>query len=159
MTTLPVSLPKRFRQWLLPRRRLAIAEACLIGLVSGLSAVLLKQSVGLFGSWRVQASLLLPASLALPAIGLSLGLLCGFIIERLSSEATGSGIPQIKGALAQFPIALNLRVALVKLVSSILSLSAGLTLGRQGTNGSYWCSDCWTNESLGADVSLITDVR
>ena len=132
MTTLPVSLPKRFRQWLLPRRRLAIAEACLIGLVSGLSAVLLKQSVGLFGSWRVQASLLLPASLALPAIGLSLGLLCGFIIERLSSEATGSGIPQIKGALAQFPIALNLRVALVKLVSSILSLSAGLTLGRQG---------------------------
>lgn len=132
MTTLPVSLPKRVRQWLLPRRRLAIAEACLIGLVSGLSAVLLKQSVGLFGSWRVQASLLLPASIALPAIGLSLGLLCGFIIERLSSEATGSGIPQIKGALAQFPIALNLRVALVKLVSSILSLSAGLTLGRQG---------------------------
>ncbi|HEY9710063.1 MAG TPA: chloride channel protein, partial [Oculatellaceae cyanobacterium] len=132
MTKLPVILPKRFRQWLLPRRRLAIAEACLIGLVSGLSAVFLKQSVGWLGSWRVQASNLLPASLVLPAVGLSLGLLCGFLIEFLEPEATGSGIPQIKGVLAQFPIVLNLRVALVKLVSSILSLSAGLTLGRQG---------------------------
>src|SRR4028119_365427 len=132
MTTLPLSFPKRFRQWLLPRRRLAIAEACLIGLVSGLSAVLLKQSVGWFGSLRIQASNLLPASLVLPAIGLSVGLLCGFLIEWLEPEASGSGIPQIKGALAQFPITLNLRVAIVKLITSILSMSAGLTLGRQG---------------------------
>lgn len=132
MTTLPLSLPKRFRQWLLPRRRLAIAEACLIGLVSGLSAVFLKQSVGWLGSLRIQASNVLPASLVLPAVGLSLGLLCGFLVERLAPEAAGSGIPQVKGVLAQFPIELNLKVALVKLVSTILSLSAGLTMGRQG---------------------------
>ena len=132
MTTLPLSLPKRFRQWLLPRRRLAIAEACLIGLVSELSAVLLKQSVGWLGSWRVYASQILPASLVLPAVGLCLGLVCGLIIERLEPEAAGSGIPQVKGVLAQFPIPLNLRVAIVKLVSTILSLSAGLTMGRQG---------------------------
>lgn len=132
MTTLPLSLPRRFRQWLLPRRRLAIAEACLIGLVSGLSAVLLKQSVGWLGSLRIQASHLLPASFVLPTVGLCLGLLCGFIVERLAPEAMGSGIPQVKGVLAQFPIELNLRVALIKLVSTILSLSAGLTMGRQG---------------------------
>jgi CIC family chloride channel protein len=112
--------------------RFAIAEACLIGIVSGLSGVLLKQSVTWFGSWRIQASDWLPPSFVLPAIGLSLGLLCGFLIERLEPEATGSGIPQIKGALALFPIVLNLRVAIVKLVTSILSMSAGLTLGRQG---------------------------
>ena len=132
MATPLISLPKGFRQWLLPRRRLAIAEACLIGLVSGLSAVLLKQSAGWLGSFRIQASNQLPASLILPAIGLSIGLLCGFLIACWGTEATGSGIPQIKGALAQFPIALNLRVAIVKLVTSILSMSAGLTLGRQG---------------------------
>ena len=129
------------RQWLIPRRRLAIssataksaiAEACLIGVVSGLSAVLLKQSVNWLGSWRVQASEILPAILVLPFFGLFLGLLSGLIIENLAVEATGSGVPQIKGALAQFPIVLNLRVALVKLVSSILSMAAGLTLGRQG---------------------------
>lgn len=132
MTTLPVSLSIRLRQWLLPRRRLAIAEACLIGIVSGLSGVLLKQGAGWLGTWRVHASHQLPASLVLPAIGLSLGLLCGFLIERLEPEATGSGVPQIKGTLALFPIALNLRVAVVKLVTSILAMSAGMTLGRQG---------------------------
>lgn len=132
MPTLPLSLPKRFRQWLLPRRRLAIAEACLIGLVSGLSGVFLKQSVGWLGSWRIQASNVLPASLVLPAVGVCLGLLCGFLVERLAPETAGSGIPQVKGVLAQFPIELNLRVALVKLVSTVLSLSAGLTMGRQG---------------------------
>ncbi len=132
MATSPISLPSRLRQWLLPRRRLAIAEACLIGIVSGLAAVLLKHSVNVLGSLRVQASHLLPASLVLPAIGLSLGLLCGFLIEVLEPDVIGSGVPQIKGALALFPIPLNLRVALVKLVTSILALSAGLTLGRQG---------------------------
>ncbi|HBY78438.1 MAG TPA: hypothetical protein DEG47_15855, partial [Cyanobacteria bacterium UBA11148] len=59
-----------FRQWLLPRRRLAIAEACLIGLVSALSAVLLKQSIGWLGSWRIEASDLLPPILVLPTFGL-----------------------------------------------------------------------------------------
>ena len=122
----------RIRQWLLPKGRLAIAEACLIGLVSGLAAVLLKQSVGWLGSWRVYASMQQPAILVLPSIGLFLGLLCGWLLERLGSESAGSGIPQVKAVLAQFPIALNLRVALVKLVTSILALSSGLTLGRQG---------------------------
>lgn len=120
------------RQWLVPRRRLAVAEACLIGIVSGLSAVLLKQSVNWLGSLRIQASNLLPPTFVLPAFGLCLGTLCGLLINSLALEATGSGIPQIKGALANFPIALNLRVALVKLIGSILSMSAGLTLGRQG---------------------------
>ncbi|MEW6492892.1 MAG: chloride channel protein, partial [Cyanobacteriota bacterium] len=132
MATPLVFVPRRLRQWLLPRRRLAIAEACLIGVVSGLSAVLLKQSINWFGSLRIQASNQLLPGLVLPGIGLSLGLLCGFLIEYLEPDATGSGVPQIKGALAQFPIVLNIRVAIVKLVTSILAMSAGLTLGRQG---------------------------
>ncbi|AFZ11777.1 Cl- channel voltage-gated family protein [Crinalium epipsammum PCC 9333] len=125
-------IDQRLRQWLLPKGRLAIAEACLIGLVSGLAAVLLKQSVGWLGSWRVYASMQQPPILVLPSVGLGLGLLCGWLLERLGSESAGSGIPQVKAVLAQFPIALNLRVALVKLVASILALSSGLTLGRQG---------------------------
>lgn len=121
-----------FRQWLLPRRRLAIAEACLIGLVSGLSAVFFNYSIGWFGSWRIQASQVLPVALVLPAFGFSLGWLSGFLVERFAPEASGSGIPQIKAALANFPLSLDLRVAFVKLVSTILALAAGLTMGRQG---------------------------
>lgn len=78
------------------------------------------------------ASELLPAWLVLPLVGLSGGLLVGWLIQRLAPEASGSGIPQVKAALAYVPIALNLRVALVKLAVTMLSLGSGLTLGRQG---------------------------
>ncbi|PSB04908.1 chloride channel protein, partial [Merismopedia glauca CCAP 1448/3] len=70
--------------------------------------------------------------IALPIIGIAAGLLSGWLVERVAREASGSGIPQVKAALAYVPIALDLRVALVKLVSTSLSLGSGLALGRQG---------------------------
>lgn len=123
---------QQFRGLLLRSKQLAIFEACVIGLVSGLAAVLLKYSVGWIGGWRVQASNQFPAWLLLPAIGVVGGWLAGWLIERFAPEAAGSGIPQVKAALANVPIALNLRVATVKLFSVILTLGAGLSLGRQG---------------------------
>lgn len=126
------ALPQRFRKWLQPRRRLAIAQACLIGLVAALSAVLLKAGSGWLGAWRLHASQLFPAWLVLPAVGLSFGLLAGLLVERLAPEASGSGIPQVKANLANVPIKLSWRVAFVKLVTAMLALGSGLTLGRQG---------------------------
>ncbi|WP_239651624.1 chloride channel protein [Neosynechococcus sphagnicola] len=117
---------------LLRPKPLAIFEACLIGFCSALAAVLLKQSVAWLDGWRVMATQLVPAWLALPSIGLVGGFWSGWLIEALAPEATGSGIPQVKAALAHVPIALDLRVALVKLVSTSLSLGSGLALGRQG---------------------------
>jgi len=111
---------------------LAIYEAVLIGLVAALAAVLLKQGVHWLGSWRIRESLLAPPWLLLPEIGLVGGWVAGFLVERLAPEATGSGIPQVKAALAYVPIALNLRVAIVKLLSTIITLSSGFVLGRQG---------------------------
>jgi CIC family chloride channel protein len=113
-------------------RRSAYAEACLIGLVSALAAVLLKHCIGWLGTLRVHASIQLPAPVILPLVGLSLGFFCGWLLELLAPESTGSGIPQVKAVLAQFPVALNLRVALVKLVATILAVGSGLTIGRQG---------------------------
>nr|WP_297077903.1 hypothetical protein [Thermoleptolyngbya sp. M55_K2018_002] len=43
-------------RWINGSKQFAIAEACVIGLVSGLAAVMLKQSVGWLGGWRVQWS-------------------------------------------------------------------------------------------------------
>lgn len=127
-----LSIPNRFRRWLRPQRRLAIFEACLIGLVSALAAVLLKFGVGWIGTWRVQNSLLLPAWLLLPSVGLTCGLLAGWLVERVAPETSGSGIPQVKAVLARVPMALDLRVALIKLISGVLALGSGLTLGREG---------------------------
>ncbi|MFQ4139779.1 chloride channel protein [Nodosilinea sp. PGN35] len=115
---------------LLSRKRVAIVEACVIGLVSGLAAVLLKQGVELLTLWRTSSTL--PLWLVLPTLGLVGGWLSGVLVERLAPEASGSGIPQVKAALGFAKIPLNLRVALVKLGSTLLALGSGLSLGRQG---------------------------
>ncbi|HIK54013.1 MAG TPA: chloride channel protein [Synechococcales cyanobacterium M55_K2018_004] len=123
---------RQLRHLLVGSKRLAIYEACIIGVVSGLAAVFLKQGVGWLGGFRVQAASQYPAWLVLPLVGALGGLLSGFLIERFAPEAAGSGIPQVKAALANVPMALNLRVALVKLVTVIVTLASGLNLGRQG---------------------------
>jgi CIC family chloride channel protein len=115
---------------LLSRKRVAIVEACVIGLVSGLAAVLLKQGVEALTRWRTSSDL--PLWLVLPTVGLLGGALSGLLVERLAPEAAGSGIPQVKAALGFAKIPLNLRVALVKLGSTLLALGSGLSLGRQG---------------------------
>ena len=125
-------LNQRFRRFWQPRRGLAIAEACLIGVVAALSAVFLKFGAGYLGTWRVHTSHVFPAWLVLPAVGMSFGFLAGFLVERFAPEASGSGIPQVKASLANVPIKLSWRVAGVKLISAIIALGSGITLGRQG---------------------------
>ncbi len=112
--------------------RYALIEACLIGLVSGLAAILLKYGINLVGAFRVQEAHQWGALIALPLIGLLLGGLSGWITEEYAPPAAGSGIPQVKAALARFPIRLSFKIALVKAISTILALGAGLTLGRRG---------------------------
>ncbi|WP_341731286.1 chloride channel protein [Microcoleus sp. EPA2] len=135
-----IPIPKQFRessrviesQLFLRPKRLAIFEACLIGLISGLAGVLLKLGVGWLGSWRVATSTLIPAVILLPAVGLFGGLLTGFLVERWAPETAGSGIPHVKAALSGVNLSLNLRVAVAKLITTILAVGSGLTLGRQG---------------------------
>ncbi len=115
-------------------KRYAIIEACLIGLVSGLAAFLLKEGAGWLGSWRISESLNtgIPPWIFLPSLGLIGGLLTGFLVERLAPETAGSGIPQVKAALAGEPISLDFRVAFSKLIGTMFTMGSGLTLGRQG---------------------------
>jgi CIC family chloride channel protein len=125
-------LTKRFRSIWQPRKGLAIAEASVIGVVAALSAVFFKFGSGWLGTWRVHSSYLLPPFFVLPAVGLCFGFLAGLFVERLAPDASGGGIPQVKASLANVPVTLSWRVAFVKLVSAIITLGSGLTLGRQG---------------------------
>ena len=128
----PPWLSRRFIESLLPPKRFAFLEACAIGLISALAAVSLKQGVGNLGAWRVSQSQEFPAILALPAIGLVGGCLAGGLVEYFAPEASGTGLAQVKAMLAGVPMAMNLRVAAVKMVSTIFAVGSGLTLGRQG---------------------------
>ena len=112
--------------------RYALVEACLIGLFSAVAAVLLKQGISWLGGWRVHTANIVGAKLVLPLMGLTMGTLAGVIIQVLSPAAAGGGIPQVKAALAKYPIVLNLRTALVKTLATILIVGAGFTVGRRG---------------------------
>ncbi|GCE94250.1 MAG: chloride channel protein [Arthrospira platensis PCC 7345] len=113
-------------------QRLAIFEAGLIGFISGIAAFFLRTGAGWLGSWRVQGSAHFSAWLFLPILGVVGGLLSGFLVERIAPEAAGSGIPQVKAALGGIKTSLDLRVAVVKLISTIITMASGFTLGRQG---------------------------
>ncbi|NDJ16199.1 chloride channel protein [Myxacorys almedinensis] len=117
---------------LLQTKRFAIAQACFIGLISALAAVFLKAGATWLVEWRNEVAGVFPTVLVLPVFGLVGGFLAGILVERFAPEASGSGISQVKAVLAGVPIVLNWRVAVVKLLAGVLTLGAGLTLGRQG---------------------------
>ncbi len=122
---------KLYRQLSQPKR-FAIFQACVIGIVSALAAVFLKQGVSVLGGWRIHTAETLPAWLALPGIGLVGGVVSGLLVQHVAPEAAGSGISQVKAVLAKVPVALDLRVAMVKLLTATIALGSGLPLGREG---------------------------
>lgn len=115
-----------------------LLEACTIGLVAAIGAVLLKDGVGFLGAWRIVGVDFANANfgqwhfLFLPLVGLVGGLVAGALIQFVAPEATGSGIPQVKAAIMGVPQDLGLRTAAVKLVSCVVALGSGLSMGREG---------------------------
>ncbi|MGB2926839.1 MAG: chloride channel protein [Limnothrix sp.] len=113
-------------------RNYLIIEACLIGVVSGFAALILKQGIGGLGGYRVALSHHYGAWLVLPVFGLVCGGLAGLTLQTFAPEAKGGGVPQVKIVLARFPFPLDWKVAIAKTIGTILILGGGLTLGRRG---------------------------
>ncbi|MBA3860145.1 MAG: chloride channel protein [Cyanobacteria bacterium PR.3.49] len=109
---------------------IAVPEACMIGLIAALGAVLLKNGVGIVGTMRVHLAGISPYFL--PIIGLLGGLLVGLLIRYVDRGIAGSGIPQTKAALFGFPISLGVKSAVTKLLGCVISLGSGMALGREG---------------------------
>lgn len=113
-------------------RRVSVMRAALIGLAAGISALLLENAAFFLSEMRVKACSYIPAWQALPAIGLIGGLISGYLVQRFSPTAYGSGIPQVRAYLLGARVPLDLTVALVKLVAGSIALGCGLFMGREG---------------------------
>lgn len=106
-------------------------EACLIGLFSALAALLLKQGISWLGGYRLKIADVGSDVIVLPLLGFGFCAIAGLLVEQLSPTSGGGGIPQVKAALARLPVPLTFKVAIVKIIGTILVLGGGLTLGRR----------------------------
>ena len=113
-------------------KRVAMIRAAIIGLVAGGAALILEYGAWWLGKVRVNACNYCPAWVALPLIGLIGGLISGFLVQRFSPTAYGSGIPQVRAYLLGAKVPLDLPLALVKLIGGSIALGCGLFMGREG---------------------------
>jgi CIC family chloride channel protein len=105
------------------------------GLVGGLSAVAFQISTQALFRWLwIEPS----RSLGLAFIPISFGvivgtaIMAGFILNYVSKEAAGSGIPQVKAAFWRDFGYLPFRVALAKFFGCVITIGGGSSLGREG---------------------------
>ncbi len=126
-----INLANNLKAMMRPKR-IAVLEACWIGIGAGLAAVAVKQGVNLLGSLRMDLATLYSAPIVLPLFGLIGGLIAGFLVERIAPETSGSGIPQVKALLEGAQVRFDLRIVWVKLLGGVYALGSGFLLGREG---------------------------
>lgn len=118
-------------------RRMHFGRAALIGVAAGLLAVGFRQTLAWAEGRRENLLSQLHLHpywgwMILPVIGLAVGCLVGRVVTRLSPEASGSGIPHLKGVLLHLRQLLPWRLIPIKFLGGVLSIGSGLSLGREG---------------------------
>jgi chloride channel protein, CIC family len=117
--------------------------AIVVGLVTGLGAVLFRALIGLvhniafLGLFAVNydASVFTPPSpwggfvILVPVLG---GILVTFLITNFAPEARGHGVPEVMDAIYYNEGMIRPVVALIKSLASALSIGTGAAVGREG---------------------------
>ena len=119
-------------------RGTTLALSALVGLLSGLTAVLFRLLVEETESGRAWVCEFLwqrhghLGMFALIAFSGALGALAAWLTKRLCPEAGGSGIPHVKAVLISARRIRAARLIATKLGAGLLALASGMSLGREG---------------------------
>ena len=119
------------------QRRRLLPRAIVVGLTAGLVAVAFR---ALLDETDVLRDALIALAhrhpiLGLPALVTFGGLGAGFavwLVRRFAPEASGSGIPHVKGVLHDLRAMRAERIVAVKFVGGVSGIGIGLALGREG---------------------------
>lgn len=118
-------------------RPLHFGRAALIGICAGLVAVAFRRSLVLAETGRSDLLNALHRHpswgwMVLPLIAAASGCLVGWMTQRFAPEASGSGIPHLKGVLLHVRRLGWKRLLPVKFLAGVVGIGAGLSLGREG---------------------------
>ena len=119
------------------------ALALIVGVATGLGAVVLRDLIGLFHnalyngtfSYHYDANLLEPPSRFGPWVALSPilgGLVVVFLVLRFAPEAKGHGVPEVMDSVFYKRGDIRWQVAVIKSLASALSIGSGAAVGREG---------------------------
>jgi CIC family chloride channel protein len=117
------------------KRRHILPKALVVGVVAGLLATAFRVALALAEGGRIaflsrfDPGLRIPIAIAIGAAGGGIGL---WLVRRFAPDASGSGIPQLKGfVLGERGIEWR-RLLPVKFLAGIAGIGGGLALGREG---------------------------
>lgn len=117
------------------KRRHILPKALVVGLVAGLLASAFRVALEATEHARIAYLLSLDRGLRIP-VGVALGALGGavavWLVRRFSPDASGSGIPQLKGFIVGERGVQWRRLLPVKFVSGVVGIGGGFALGREG---------------------------
>ena len=136
-TDSPAALPGDNAPFRRSPRRFHFVRAAVIGLAAGLLSVAFRRALAYSESGRGDLVAALHAYPAwgwcvMPVIGAVLGAFVGWLTQRFSPQAAGSGIPHLKGVLLQMREMRWRSLLPVKFFAGVIGIGAGLSLGREG---------------------------
>ncbi len=120
-----------------------IAYALLVGVISGLGAIVFRLLIALFhnllffGRWDPDYNTLIhtaesswgAAVIAVPIVG---ALVVAFLVKTFAPEAKGHGVPEVIEAINFNRGIIRPKVAIIKALASSISIGSGGSVGREG---------------------------
>ena len=119
-------------RWQIPEDAIIITTALVVGVGTGIGAVILIWLLAEIGSIAQAAKDNLGLVLGtLVIMGLA-GLIVGAMVDRWAREAKGHGVPEVMEAVAMRGGRIRPRVAAVEVLASSITIGAGGSAGREG---------------------------
>lgn len=132
-----ISIVKKVNGWQKRSPFIILFFACLVGAFTGVLGSLFQLGIDAIISWRMHltetpfANFYVKCALVFMVTAL-MGAMAYYLVRRFAPESSGSGIPEVEGALLDLRPVRWWRVLPVKFFGGLCALGSGMVLGREG---------------------------